>query len=184
MDGWVIDRWLIGMHTHTYVFYLCLLIRGFERKWLPWAPPEPKSWFLNTFLQWKEPEPLGEMTGFQVATWCEEPTHGKRPWYWERLKVGGEGDDRGWKVWMASLTWWTWVWVDSRSWWWSGRPEVLQSMGFQRVGHDWTIELNSLHSIDTLWPLPPKSMWRNWCPFVSKYISVCFIEIRTLFLKP
>ena len=49
--------------------------------------------------------------------WCEELTHLKRPWCWERLKAGGEGDNRGWDGWMASPTWWTWVWVDSRSWW-------------------------------------------------------------------
>ena len=50
-----------------------------------------------------------------LATWCEELTHLKRPWCWERLKVGGEGDNRGWASWMASLTQWTWVWVNSRS---------------------------------------------------------------------
>ena len=55
----------------------------------------------------------------------------KKPWCWEGLKVGGEGDDRGWDSWMASLTWWTWVWVSSRSWWWTGKPGMLQSMGLQ-----------------------------------------------------
>ena len=65
-------------------------------------------------------------------------------WCWERLKAGGEGDDRGWDSWMASLTQWTWVWVRSRSWWWTGKPGVLQSMESQRVGHDWATELNSL----------------------------------------
>ena len=53
-----------------------------------------------------------------LATWCEELTHLKRPWCWERLGAGGEGDKRGWDGWMASPTWWTWVWVNSRSWWW------------------------------------------------------------------
>ena len=81
-----------------------------------------------------------------LATWCEELTHWKRPWCWKRLKAGGEGDDRGWDGWMASLTQWTWVWVNSGSWWWTGRPGVLQPMGSQRVRHDcqltWT-ELNS-----------------------------------------
>ena len=66
----------------------------------------------------------------------------KRPWCWERLKVGGEGDNRGWDGWMTSLTQRTWVWVNYRSWWWTGRPGVLQSMGLQRVGHDWATELN------------------------------------------
>ena len=80
-----------------------------------------------------------------LATWCEELTHLKRPWCWERSKVGGEGDDRGWDGWMASLTWWTWVWVDSGSWGWTGRPGVLKSMGSQRFGHDWVTELNWYH---------------------------------------
>ena len=70
-----------------------------------------------------------------LATWCEELTHLKRPWCWERLKAG-EGDNIGWDGWMASLTQWTWVWVDSSSWWWTGRPGVLRFMGSQRVGHN------------------------------------------------
>ena len=77
-----------------------------------------------------------------LATWCEELTHLKRPWCWERLKAGGEGVDRGWDGWMASLTQWTWVWVNSGSWWWTGRPRVLLFMGSQGVRHDWANELN------------------------------------------
>ena len=61
----------------------------------------------------------------------------KRLWCWERLRAGGEGDDRGWDGWMASPTQWTWVWVDSRSWWWTGRPGVLRFIVSQRVRHDW-----------------------------------------------
>ena len=57
-----------------------------------------------------------------LATWCEELTHLKRPWCWERLKAGGEVDNRGWDGWMASPIQWTWVWVNSGSWWWTGRP--------------------------------------------------------------
>ena len=69
--------------------------------------------------------------------WCKGLTHLKRPWCWERLKAGGEGDNRGWDGWM---TWWTWVWVNSRSWWWTGRPGVLLSMGLQSRTwvSDWT----------------------------------------------
>jgi len=73
-----------------------------------------------------------------------------------RLKAGREEDDRGWDGWMASLTQWTWVSVSSGSWWWTGRPGVLQSMGLQRVGHDWVTELNWMpiyshcHYINTL----------------------------------
>ena len=64
-------------------------------------------------------------------------THSKGPWCWERAKAGGRGADRGWDGWTASPTRWTWVWASSRSWWWTGRPGVLQSMGSQRAGHDW-----------------------------------------------
>ena len=61
----------------------------------------------------------------------ETNSHRKRPWCWERLKVGGKGDDGGWDGWMASLHRWTWVWVNSGSWWWTGKLGVLQSMGLQ-----------------------------------------------------
>ena len=64
-----------------------------------------------------------------------------KDWCWEGLGAGGEGDDRGWDGWMVSLTRWTWVWVNSGSWWWSGRPGVLRFMGSQRVGHDWATDL-------------------------------------------
>ena len=77
-----------------------------------------------------------------LATWWEELTHWKRSWCWERLKAGGEGNDRGWDVWMASLTRWTWVWACSASWWWTGKPGVLQSKGLRRVGHNWATKLN------------------------------------------
>ena len=82
-------------------------------------------------------------------------THLKRPWYWERLKAEGEGDNR--MRWLdASLTQWTWVWVNSRSWWWIGRPGMLQSLGWQRVRHDWVTELNwflwhHLRVFPTIW---------------------------------
>ena len=67
---------------------------------------------------------------------------GKRPWCWERLKAGGEGDDRGWDGCMASQTQWTWVCVNSRSCWRTWRPGVLPSMRSRRVGHDWATEPN------------------------------------------
>ena len=89
-----------------------------------------------------------------LATWCEELTHLRRPWCWERLKVGGEGYDRGWDGWMASLTQWTWVWVNSGSWWCTGRPGVLQSMGSQRVRYDWATKLNWTSSTE-------KSLWEK-----------------------
>ena len=97
-----------------------------DHSWVFIGRNDAKSWNSNT-----------------LATWCRELTHLKRPWCWERLRSGGEGDNRGWDGWMAPPTQWTWVWVDSRSWWWKGRPGVLRSMGSQRVGHDWGPELTN-----------------------------------------
>ena len=77
--------------------------------------------------------------------WCEELIHLKRPWCWERLRAGGKGDDRGCDGWKASPTQWTWVWVNSGTWWWTGRPGMLQSMGSQRVWSDWVTELYWTH---------------------------------------
>ena len=111
-----------------------------------------------------------------LATWCEELTPWKRPWCWERLKAGGEGHDRGWNGWMASLTQWTWVWVNSGSWWWTGRPGMLQSMGSQRVGHNWATEPNGT-LLETLF-VP-------WTPFQnasdggsSRVILNCVLTVR------
>ena len=76
-----------------------------------------------------------------LATWCKELTHLKMPWCWEGLGAGGKGDDRGWDGWMALLTLWTWVWVSSRSQWWTGKPGVLQSMRSQSQTQlsNWTV---------------------------------------------
>ena len=98
-----------------------------------------------------------------MATWCKELTHLKRPWCSERLGAGGEGDYRGSDGWMASPTQWTWVWVNSGSWWWTGRPGVLRSMGSQRVGHDWATELN--------WNLKAFTQWRKLLKRVKRQAS-------------
>ena len=90
---------------------------------IPWAP-DAKSWLI-----WKDPDA------------------------WKDFKEGGEGDDRGWDGWMASPTRWTWVWVNSGSWWWTGKPGVLQSTGSQRVGRDWATELNWIDLNPMLWSL-------------------------------
>ena len=80
---------------------------------------------------------------FSYRSFQKEVTvHWKRPWCWEGLGAGGEGDDRELDGWMASLTPWAWVWGNSGSWWWTGRAGVLRFMGSQRVGHDWATELN------------------------------------------
>ena len=97
-----------------------------------------KGWTKVLNIHWKDR--CWSWNSNTLATSCEELTCLKRPWCWERLKAGGEGDDRGWAGWMASPAQWTWVWVDSRSWWWAGRPGVLRFMGSQRVGHDWVTD--------------------------------------------
>ena len=71
-----------------------------------------------------------------LANWCKEMTHLKRPWCWERLRARGEGEDRGWDGWMASLTQLTWVWASCDRWWRTGKPGVLQSIGSQNVRHN------------------------------------------------
>ena len=86
---------------------------GFEAETLILGPPNAKSWLI-----WKDPD-------------------AGKDWRWEE-----NGDGREWDGWMAWSTQWTWVWVNSRSWWWTGRPGVLHSMGLQRVGHHWATELN------------------------------------------
>jgi len=109
-----------------------------------------------------------------LATWWEELTLLKRPWCWERLKVEDERDDRGWDGWMASLIQWAWVWVDSGSWWWTGRPGMLQCMGLQRVEHDSVTELN--------WTFVGKvmsllfNMLSSWCHVIFKFwVKVKFL---------
>ena len=93
-----------------------------------------------------------------LAIGWEELTHWKRPWCWGRLKAGGEGDSRGWDGWMASMTRWRWVWVSSGSWRWTGKSAVLQSMGSQRIGHEWATKLNWKWSWTSL-----KVQWLRLC---------------------
>ena len=110
---------------------------------VPWTPRRSSQSIL------KETSPEYSLEGLMLKLKlqyfghrCKELTHWKRPWCWERLKAGGEGDERGGDGWMASPTRWTWVWTSSGSWWWTGRPGMLQSMGLQRVRHDWATGLN------------------------------------------
>ena len=110
-----------------------------------------------------------------LATWWEELTHLKRPWCWEGLGAGGEGDNRGWDGWMASLTRWTWIWVNSRSWWWTGRAGVLLFRVLQRVGHDWEIELNwTEYCHYSVKDMHVKSVWnsnKDAIPYIINYRS-------------
>ena len=110
---------------------------------IPWTARRSNQYILKESvlnIHWKDWCWSGNSN--TLVTWREELTHWKRPWCWERLRVGGEGDNRGWDGWMASLTRWTWVWASSGSWWWTERPGLLRFMGSQRVGHDWVTELN------------------------------------------
>ena len=133
-----------------------------------WTIKKAKQWRIDAFDLWcwrrllrfpwitrrsshsilKEINPEYSLEGYwswssnTLATWCEELSHWNRPWCWERLRAGGEGDNRGWNDWMASLNQWIWVWAISGRWWRTGKPRVLPSTGSWRVGHDWVTELN------------------------------------------
>ena len=149
-----------------------------------WAPKNSCFWIvvlektLESPLDWKEIQrvhPKGDQSWvFNGKTDAKAETpilwpphakssHWKRPWCWEGLGAGGEGDDRGWDSWMASPTQWTWVWVNSRSWWWTGRPGVLWFMGSQRVGHDWMSEL-------------------IYIPIISLFFLIYFFQFLYLFI--
>ena len=115
----------------------------------------PRQSILN--IHWKEW--CWSWSSNTLATRCKELTHLKRPWCWERLKAGGEGDDRGWDGWMGSPTQWIWVWVNSKSRWWTGRPGMLQSMGLQRIRHNWATELNWLKILHQAFPYVSLVKW-------------------------
>ena len=106
-----------------------------------------------------------------LATWCEELTCLKRPWCWEGLRAGGEGDDGGWDDWMASPTQWTWVRVNSGSWWWTERPHMLQFMGSQRVGHNWATELNYDNIGPTQINQNSVSMLQSWSAVFIQFVT-------------
>ena len=100
---------------------------------------------------------------------------------WEGLRAGGRGDDRGWDGWMASPTRWTWVWVNSGSWWWTGRPGVLRFMGSQRVRHDWATELTDWWCL--LWS-HVDTFCQNKEIFLSKYLlKVLKLWMMLTFIK-
>ena len=131
-ESWALKNWC---------FWTVVLEKTFEgpldcKEIKPLHPKGNQSWIFiwNDWCWSCNSNPL--------ATWCKEMSHWKRPWSWERLKAGGEADDRGWDGWMASPTRWTWVWASSGSWWWTGKPGMLHSTGLQRVRHDWATELN------------------------------------------
>ena len=131
----------IKLSTEELMFLNCGVIEdsweSFGLQGDPTRPSERKS-VLN--IHWKGW--CWSWNSNTLAIWCEELTHLESSWCWGRLKAGGAGNDRELDVWMASLTQCRWVWVNSGNQWWTGRPGVLQSMGLQRVGHDWATKLN------------------------------------------
>ena len=108
---------------------------------------------------------------------CEELTHWRRLWCWERLRVGGEGDNRGWDGWMASPTRRTWVWMDSGSCWWTGRPGMLWFMRSQRVGHDWVTELNWTELCLKVWDKPTCHFSLTVRSLMLPHVSYSFVFI-------
>ena len=108
---------------------------------IPWTTRRSNQSILNEISPKFSLEVLILELRFQyLAIWYEELTHWKRPWCWERVKAGGERDNAWWDDWMWSPTQWTWVWANSGSCWWTGKSGMLQSMGSQRVRHDWVTE--------------------------------------------
>ena len=136
------ESWMVKKAEHW-------TIDAFELWWwrrllrVPWTARRSNHYILKEISPgcWKDW--WWSWNSSSLATSCEELTHWKRPWCWEGLGAGGEGENRGWDGWMASLTRWTWVWVNS-----SRRPGMLQFMGSQRVGHDWVTELNWTESVN------------------------------------
>ena len=143
-----------------------------RESWMSWTTKKDECQRIDTFVLWccrrllRDPtrkgnqswiftgstDAVAETAVFGHLMWRIDSLE-KIQWIWGRLKAGGEGDDRGWDGWVASPTRWTWVWVSFRSWWWTGRPGVLQSMGSQRVGHGWVTELdwNVKDEVTTIW---------------------------------
>ena len=131
----------------------------------PVNPKGNQSWiFIGKDLYWS-------WSSSTLGTWCEELTHWKRPWCWERLKVGGGGDARGWDGWMASQTQLTWVKASSGSSWWTGKPGVLQSLGSQRVRHDWATEMNWTELYSHPYMTAGKTIALTRWTFVGKVMS-------------
>ena len=101
----------------------------------------------------------------------------ERLWCWEGLGAGGEGDDKGWDGWMASPTQWMWVWVNSRSWWWTGRPGMLRFMGSQRVRHDWAAELNWILLLSNL------VAFYFFCFLWLEILAQCWTELKLYWIQ-
>ena len=141
--------------SHVQIWYLDYKESWAPKNWCFWTVVLEKT--LESPLNCKEIQPVHPKenqswvffgrTDIKAETPILWPPHAKswligKDWCWEGLGAGGEGDDRGWDGWMASLTRWTWVFINSGSWWWTGTPRMLRFMGSQRVTHNWVTELN------------------------------------------
>ena len=148
---WELDHkesWELNWHFWTVVLEKTLA-SPFDCQEIQPVHPKDQSWVFIGRTEAEAETPI--LWPPDVKSWLI----GKGLWCWESLKAGGEGDDRGWNDWMASPTQWTWVWVNSGSWWWTGKPGVLRFMGLQRVGHDWATELNwACDEATGRWPEP------------------------------
>ena len=144
-----------GLSSQSYGFFPS------SHVWM-WESDHKESWALKNWCFWSvvskslrvpwttgrsNQSILKEISPGTVATWCRKVTHQKRPWCWEILMAGGQWDDRVWDGWMASPTWWTWVWESSKSWWCTGKPGVLQSMGVAK-SQTWLSNWTKLNSQD------------------------------------
>ena len=138
-ESWTVKK---AEHRRTYAFELWCWRRLLR---VPWTARSSNQSILKEISPGISLEGMNDAKAETLVLW---PPHEKS---WpigndsdagRDLGARGEGDDRGWDGWMASPTWWTWVWVNPGSWWWTGRPGVLRFMGLQRVLHDWATELN------------------------------------------
>ena len=128
-EGWAVKNWCFW----TVVLEKTLESPLDSKEIKPVNPKGNQPWI---FIG----RPGAEWSSNTLATWCEEPSHWRRPWCWERLRARGEGGDRRWDSWMVSLTQWTRVWASSGRWWRTGNTGVPQSMGSQRIRRKWVTE--------------------------------------------
>ena len=128
-ESWVLKNWCF----RTVVLEKALESLLDCKEMQPVNPKENQSWFLEGLMLKLKLQYFGHL--MWRVDWLEKTLMLEQK--------GTERDDRGLDGWMASPSQWTWVWVNSAIWWWTGRPDVLESMGSERVGHDWATELNS-----------------------------------------
>ena len=151
------------------VFPVVMIMYGCES----WTIENAERRRIDAFELWSNREESWESLGLQGDPTSQSTGKSilKRPWCWKRLKAGGEGDDRGWDGCMASLTQCTWIWVNSMSWWWTGRPGLLQSMGLQRVRYNWATELSWINS-QMMPVLPDDGLQLAWSGFSTQFYAI------------